>query len=383
MVLNSNHSIAIIVAGGVGARAQTAQPKQFMDFRGKPMIEHSIEVFQTHPAISKIIIATNSEFKPKGDKIIMTTGGATRSESVGNCLEIAKTFAPDNILIHDAARPGINRELIDLILETLNEYDGCFPSLIMSDAAWKCDDDGIAIQSIDRNNSYRAQTPQAFRARKYFSAFDNRDLGRNYLDDVEIGVGAGLKIRAITGDEKFGKITYPQDFERLAFLIDGQKKMTRTGMGYDAHRFSDGEFVTICGHKIPHNQGLEGHSDADVAWHALVDALLGAIGDGDIGIAFPPSEAKWKNADSRIFVEYAVTKIKEKGGTINNIDLTLVCEAPKIGPHREILANNTAKTLGIALNQVNIKATTTEKMGFTGRKEGIAAYAIAAVEMRA
>lgn len=377
-------NIAIIVAGGTGSRANTQIPKQFMDLCGKPVIQHSIDIFEAIPTITKIIIALNDDFYDfplNGNKIIRTKGGKTRSDSVENCLEIAAPLNPKCVLIHDAARPGIETKLIDRILSKLENTDGCFPALSISDAIWKCDTDNFANQKIDRKGMFRAQTPQAFNFSKFYTAFKGKDKNNEYLDDVEIAIASGLEVCAIDGHEKYGKITFEADFSKIAHEISGHNMMIRSGMGYDAHRFCDGEFVTICGTKIPHTHALEGHSDADVAWHALVDALLGAIGEGDIGLAFPPSDPKWKGAKSEIFVEYAVSKIAALNGKINNIDLTIVCEAPKIGPIREIMVTNTASILGIAANQVNIKATTTEKMGFTGRKEGIAAYALATIQL--
>lgn len=377
-------AIAIIVAGGNATRAKSEIPKQFVKFAGKSLIQYSVDAFEAHPMISNIIIALSKDyydFEILGSKVIKTTGGAIRSDSVGKCLEIAKKFAPNKILIHDAARPGIRSDIIESLLEALEGFDGAFPALKIPDAIWKCDLEGMASKPIDRDSLVRAQTPQAFIANKYFQAFDNRNLQSEFLDDVQIAAFAGLNIKAIDGSKSLSKITFPEDFEDLEHILKGRKTMTRTGTGFDAHRFCDGEFVTICGHKIPHSNGLEGHSDADVAWHALVDAILGAIGEGDIGRAFPPSDAKWKNAPSSIFLEFAASKVKEIGAKINNVDLTIICESPRISPFNEIISQNTAKILGIELNQVNIKATTTEKMGFTGRKEGIAAHAIATIEV--
>lgn len=376
-------AIAIIVAGGTSSRAKSQIPKQFVELAGKPIIQHSIDVFENHPNFEKTIVALNEEFLDFsliGTKVIKTIGGSNRSESVANCLSLLKNHEADYVFIHDAARPGLCNDIINRLIEKLSICDGSFPSLKVTDALWRSDSHGQVLQSVNRESLHRAQTPQAFQLKKFILAFDGRDLGHNYLDDVEIAVASGLKIEPIEGNERLGKVTYPEDFNKIEQFLSRQDKMIRTGMGFDAHRFCEGEFVTICGEKLKHSLGLEGHSDADVAWHALVDAILGAIGAGDIGNAFPPSEKKWKNAPSSIFLEFAAKKLSEFGGRINNIDLTIVCEAPKIGPYREKLAKNTATLLGIDLNQVNIKATTTEKMGFTGRKEGIAAYAIATIE---
>ncbi len=382
-------SIAIIVAAGSGTRAKTQIPKQFMPFLGKAMINHSVEEFIECDFIEKIIVVIpkNDEFHKKlsfanSKKVEFVEGGDTRAQSVGNALSRVKNDDYSIIYIHDAARPGINLNIIKQLSDKISDgYDGALPILNIADALWIKDND-ILSKNINRDNYLRAQTPQAFVFKKYCDAFFVTNENIDSFDDAQIAVNAGLKIGYIQGEIELDKVTNNEDFKRLeGVMSNGNHTIPRIGNGFDAHRFCDGEFVTICGEKIPFSQGLLGHSDADVAWHALVDAILGALGEGDIGKAFPPSEAKWKGAPSSIFLEYARDRVIGRNAKFANIDVTIICEAPKISPYSEKLKQNTANILNIPSDLINIKATTTEKMGFTGRKEGIAAIASVCILM--
>ncbi|MBN8647665.1 MAG: 2-C-methyl-D-erythritol 2,4-cyclodiphosphate synthase [Caulobacterales bacterium] len=383
MDLNFKKSLAIIVAAGSGTRANTQIPKQFMPFLGKTLISHSVESFIKCDFIGKIIIVIpqGDEFHKKlkfsnHNKIEFIHGGETRAKSVGNALKHEKENDYFTVFIHDAARPGIDLDMLNLLQgKIIDKFDGALPALNISDALWIKDDD-ILTKNQNRDNYLRAQTPQAFDFKKYYNAFFANTNINNSFDDAQIAVNHGLKIGYVAGNHRLDKITNNEDFQRLGVILENAThSVPRIGNGFDAHRFCDGVFVTICGEKIPHEYGLLGHSDADVAWHALVDAILGALAEGDIGKAFPPSEEKWKGAPSSIFLEYARDRLALRNAKISNIDLTIICEAPKIGPHSQKLAQNTADILNIPIDLINIKATTTEKMGFTGRKEGIAAMA--------
>lgn len=383
MDLNYKKSLAIIVAAGSGTRANTQIPKQFMPFMGKPLINHSVESFIKCDFIGKIIIVIpqDDEFHKNlkfsdHNKIEFIYGGETRAKSVGNALNHEKENDYFTVFIHDAARPGIDLDMLNLLQgKILDNFDGALPALNISDALW-IKDGNILDKNQNRDNYLRAQTPQAFDFKKYYNAFFANTNIDNSFDDAQIAVNHGLKIGYVAGSHRLDKITNNDDFQRLGVILgNATLSVPRIGNGFDAHRFCDGDFVTICGEKIPHEYGLLGHSDADVAWHALVDAILGALAEGDIGKAFPPSEAKWKGAPSSIFLEYASDRLAQRNAKISNIDLTIICEAPKIGPHSQKLVQNTADILNIPIDLINIKATTTEKMGFTGRKEGIAAMA--------
>lgn len=385
-ILNKN--IAIILGAGSGTRANLNIPKQFEFLGTQPVINWSINCFINSNLFEKIIVVLPKNYDKNlwtnifGNKIIIIEGGNERDDSVNNALLAIKNEIYDFVFIHDAARPGLEVDILNNINSAFDDVcDGIIPVLSCNDAMWHCENEFL-ISPIDRAKLKRAQTPQAFRFDKYISARNSNKFNKNILDDAQIAIDCGLRIKHIEGSIKLDKITTKQDFLRMENLLLSDNLVSRNGIGFDAHRFCEGNEVVLCGVKIPHEFGLDGHSDADVAWHALVDAILGAIGEGDIGQIFPPNEAKWKGANSAIFLEYARDKVFEKGGFIENIDLTIICEAPKIGPYRDELKKSTAQLLRLDANNVNIKATTTEKMGFTGRKEGIAAMACATVLMK-
>lgn len=385
---NKKNNLAIILAAGKGQRAKSDIPKQFIKLGQKAIIDYSIEAFIASKIFSKIIIVLPNDFDENLwknryiDFVSIVSGGAERDESVSNALKFIEGDKFDNVFIHDAARPGLDIEIIKDLLNTIKSgYDGALPVLSCTDAMWQAND-SILLNSIDRNSLKRAQTPQAFNFEKYSNAFRNRDINKKVFDDAQIAINSGLKISYINGNPKLDKITNQEDFKKMEELICPKQYVSRTGNGFDAHRFCKGDFVTLCGIKIPCENGLDGHSDADVAWHALVDAILGSIGEGDIGQAFPPSEAKWKGADSEVFLDFARAKVIEKSAQIINVDVTIICETPKITAFRDALRQNTARVLQIPNSDVNIKATTTEKMGFAGRKEGIASLASATILMK-
>ncbi len=374
---------AIIVAAGKGERSGLDLPKQFQRLNGKPMVRVSAEQFLTHDRIARLWIVTGSEqhqilaaamdgltnYQP-------VTGGSTRQESVLNgLLAIKKSGGCDKVLIHDAARPYLNHSMIDLLCDALETSAGAVPVLPIVDTVIE-QHDGLCGQTLNRDQIKRVQTPQAFDFDALLTAHKAQRENPTATDDAQLFRAAGHQVALIEGDEKLKKYTTNEDF------IEHTSATTiRTGIGFDVHQLGADEELWLGGIKIDHEKGLIGHSDADVLLHALTDALLGAVGGGDIGDHFPPSDARWKNVASEVFVKFAAQFIVQKGGSINNVDMTLMCEAPKIKPHREKIRLNVARLLDISPNQVSVKATTTEGLGFTGRREGIAAQAIATVSV--
>jgi 2-C-methyl-D-erythritol 4-phosphate cytidylyltransferase/2-C-methyl-D-erythritol 2,4-cyclodiphosphate synthase len=378
-------NIAVIVASGSGIRTGLEKPKQFNEFLGTPLFEHSFKFFQHTLAFTHIILVANPEWHHFIKERLygycnysIVSGGDTRAKSVYAGLLAAKELSPQNVFIHDAARPYIDGKVIDEMIVALNDgVDGAIPFIEIADALWQIDNNNELIEPIEKTARIRAQTPQAFNYNKLLAAYSSCDFA-TALDDAQIATQSGMVVKAIKGNLYSDKITYKEDFPRMERTLT-PRFLPRAGTGFDVHRFCEGEFVTLCGIQIPHTMGLEGHSDADVAWHALTDALLGALALGDIGKAFPPSDAKWKGAASSIFLGFARDEVKRLNAEIANIDITIICEAPKVGKYRETLQKSTADILGIPIDRVGIKATTTEKLGFTGRKEGIAAQAIASL----
>ena len=374
---------ALIVAAGRGERAGGGLPKQYRSLAGKPVLTWSARAFAT-AKIDTILVAAAPEHADLARRCLadfpharVIEGGASRTESVRNGLAAAAETGPEAVFIHDAARPGLRAETIEALLRALERADGAAPALPAADAL-KRGADGLVTANVDRAGLYRVQTPQAFRFEAIMRAYQGAGSA-SYDDDIAVAQAAGLKIALIPGDARLMKLTFPEDFAMLEPHLGGPKRLC-VGTGYDAHRFGEGDFVTLCGVRIPHTRGLAGHSDADAGWHALVDAILGALGEGDIGKHFPPSEARWKGADSEIFLRRAVELAAGAGARIHNVDITLICERPKIGPHREAMRARTAEVLGVPIAFVSVKATTTERMGFTGREEGLAAQAAISLE---
>ena len=376
---------AIIVAAGSGTRAGLRLPKQFELIGGKPMVRHSVERFLSHGRIDHVWIVVADGQKDQMHEALtglngykLVTGGATRQQSVDNGLNAIRQTGPiRNVLIHDAARPFISATVINRLLDELESASGAIPVLPTVDTVVRLKA-GKLDGTVDRDSLWRVQTPQAFDFQKLVAAHGEYGVGRDATDDAQIFRAAGHEVAIVEGDEALKKYTVAADF-------DGKEnrtmRQTRTGMGYDVHRLATGEDLWLGGVKIDYDKGLAGHSDADVLLHALTDALLGTIAAGDIGDHFPPSDPQWSGAASSRFVEYAAALVREKGGIIHNVDMTIICEAPKIKPYRQSIRDKIAAILSIDPDRVSIKATTTEGLGFPGRGEGIAAQAIATISL--
>jgi 2-C-methyl-D-erythritol 4-phosphate cytidylyltransferase/2-C-methyl-D-erythritol 2,4-cyclodiphosphate synthase len=376
----------LIVAAGVGERAGGGVPKQFRLLHGVPMLRRSVLAFVENPQIAavQVVIGPGQDAKAADtlaglDHLPFVTGGATRQESVRLGLEALVAHKPDFVLIHDAARPFVSSALIaDLIAALTAGAPAAVPLVAVADTL-KRETAGGSWTTVPREGLFRAQTPQAFHFDAILKAH-RAHAGASVTDDMALAELAGLQIANVPGEEINTKMTRPEDFQLAERWLAGAAEF-RTGLGLDAHRFVAGDHVWLCGIKIPHDMTLEGHSDADAGLHALTDAILGAIGQGDIGQHFPPTDEKWRGAPSSVFLEHAAKLVREAGGEIVHCDLTLICERPKIAPHRDAMQTRVAEILGIDRARVSIKATTTEGMGFTGRKEGLAAQAIATVRL--
>ncbi len=372
---------AIIVAAGRGRRVGGPLPKQWRELAGRTVTAHTLDAFLQHPAIDRIVLvlaADDMGLAPGYEahaRVSVATGGDSRAASVRAGLEALAGSDTRRVLIHDVARPLVSAGLIDRVLAALDDSPGAAPALAVTDALWR-GDGGLVSGVQPRDGLFRAQTPQGFRFAEILAA--HRAHRGEAADDVEIARAAGLAVTIVPGEERNLKITTEQDFARAEALLAGTGETTmdiRTGNGFDVHAFAPGDHVTLCGLRIAHDRALSGHSDADVGMHALSDAIYGALGDGDIGRHFPPSDDRWKGADSRIFLEHAVARASGRGYRLSNADVTLICEAPKIGPHAGAMAGKLAQIMGIAPDRVSVKATTSERLGFTGRGEGIAALA--------
>lgn len=366
---------AVIVAAGQGLRAGQPLPKQFALWRGKPVVRHSAETLAAAGAAPVIVAIPEGADEVAGAALTgvpgvrLITGGATRQQSVRLALEALAGDAPARVLIHDAARPLVPVAVIERLLEALEVQPGAIPVLPVVDSLTATD--GMLMgMPANREALRRVQTPQAFRYAEILAAHRSWSGTAEAGDDAQVARAAGLAVALVEGDEALHKLTFASDFAAAAPAV-------RVGTGYDVHRLAPGEELWLCGVKIEHDRGLAGHSDADVAIHALVDAILGAIGSGDIGSHFPPSDPQWKGASSDRFLVHAVKLAADTGYRIGNVDVTIVCEAPKIGPHRETMRQRLAELLGTGIEAVSVKATTTEKLGFAGRGEGIAAQAAA------
>ncbi|OWY09207.1 bifunctional 2-C-methyl-D-erythritol 4-phosphate cytidylyltransferase/2-C-methyl-D-erythritol 2,4-cyclodiphosphate synthase [Thioclava sp. F42-5] len=369
-------SIAIIiVAAGRGTRAGGETPKQWQSLAGQPVLAHTVAAFE---GIGRIVVVLHPEDMARGvalfqGKVALCAGGASRDASVRNALEMLEGSGVEKVLIHDGARPLVSRAVINGVLEALDSTQAAAPALPVSDALWT-GENGEVTGTQDRNGLYRAQTPQGFDFDAILSAHRAHPGGS--ADDVEVARAAGLSVAITRGSEDNLKITYPEDFARAERLL-GDKMDIRLGHGYDVHAFEPGDHVTLCGLEVPHDKKLKGHSDADVGMHALTDAIYGALAEGDIGRHFPPSDARWKGAASEIFLDHAVKLAEARGFRLGNADVTLICERPKIGPHATEMAQVLARIIGIEPGRISVKATTSERLGFTGREEGIAAIATA------
>lgn len=373
----------VIVAAGRGTRAGDGVPKQYRLIGGRPVLEHTIQAFIQHPAIGPVMVVIGpddsnlfADIKSGADRSVYTcTGGKTRTESVRSGLAALADKQLDTVLIHDAARPFIEHDLISKLITALESSDAVIPALESTDALMQLDANTNVQTLVDKATIHAAQTPQAFTYLKLVAAYSK--LGEVALaDDAAVAKRFGMIVSTVKGDPANFKITTPSDFRRAHAMLSPPTSLTVTGMGFDVHRLEPAESMTLCGVTIHEGLGLVGHSDADVALHALTDAILGAAGAGDIGQHFPPSDPQWSGVASDRFVAHALNLLNHSGCLIAHADITIVAERPKVGPHREAMRNFVATLLRLPPNHVNIKATTTEGLGYTGRGEGIAAQAI-------
>lgn len=375
---------ALIVAAGKGDRLGGDLPKQYAKLGGKSLLAYSVDAFEAHPDIGSIhiVIGDGQQDVAKealgGRKISgFVIGGAERHHSVKAGLDALSGSGTTKVLIHDAARPFLATEVIDRLISALDDADGALPVLPVVDTL--AYGGAVLGDAVDRAGLFRIQTPQAFRFDAIMTSHQ-RWNGGIATDDAQMARAAGYTVVVVGGDPALEKITHASDLS-LANARMAASRSTRTGMGFDVHRLEAGKELWLCGLRLEHEFGLAGHSDADVALHAVVDALLGAIGEGDIGSHFPPSDGKWKGAPSHLFVAHACKLVAERGGTIEHVDLTIICEQPKIGPYRSAMRERLAELLQIGIDRTSVKATTTEGLGLTGRREGIAAQAIATIRI--
>ncbi|MBL9010223.1 MAG: bifunctional 2-C-methyl-D-erythritol 4-phosphate cytidylyltransferase/2-C-methyl-D-erythritol 2,4-cyclodiphosphate synthase [Alphaproteobacteria bacterium] len=381
----------LVVAAGTGSRAGEGLPKQYRLLGGQSVLSRTLAAFRTALPDAPIQVVVSPDHAPliadltaRFRLLPPTRGGASRQESVRFGLRALAHQAPAMVLVHDAARPFVSPDLIRNIVDALADdpdIDGVAPALAIADSIKKCTDDGAVVASIPRAGLWRMQTPQAFRFNAIYEAHEAAATDPDLTDDFAVAEAAGLRLRVIPGDDRNFKLTTVEDFRRAEAQLMLELGDIRTGQGFDVHAVGPGDHVMLCGVRIDHNAGLIGHSDADVGLHALTDAILGCAGAGDIGAHFPPSDPKWKGASSDLFLAHAARLVEEKGGVVAHVDVTLVCEAPKIAPHRGAMIGRIADILGIAADRVSVKATTTERLGFAGRGEGIAALATATVRL--
>lgn len=382
--MDQDRIVALIVAGGSGTRAGGDIPKQYRCIGGQAVIARAFDALAAHPAIDAVHIVVGAGQELLLDEALgerrpatVTPGGTTRRESVLAGLEAIATIPPTHVLIHDAARPFLPAGVVDRLIAALAQAPGAVPTLPVVDTLVRVDA-GELGDAVSRDRLARVQTPQAFRFDAILAAHRGWDAPAEPTDDAQVARHAGLAVLAVPGDPMLDKLTHDADLvsaeTRLAAAMTA-----RAGMGYDVHAFADGDHVMLCGLRIPHTHALAGHSDADVGLHAITDALLGTIADGDIGSHFPPSDPRWKGADSATFLRHAATLVADQGGVIDHVDLTIICEAPKVGPHRQAMRERVAEILALPIGRISVKATTTERLGFTGRGEGMAAQAVVTV----
>lgn len=386
------HLSAIVLAAGSGSRSGAAMPKQYRSLAGLPVLAHSVKACLDHGAIDDVIVVTPPDGEQDvraalgvlAERVSFTTGGATRRASVNNALEAlaARPNPPSHVLVHDSARPGLPGSAIDRLVEALADgAAAAMPVLPVVDTLVK-ESAGQSGDVVDRAMLRRVQTPQAFAFVLLLAAHRDWPLSEEPTDDAQMVRAFGATVRLVEGNARLEKITLPGDHERMERMLE-PALTSRTGLGFDVHRLVAGEELWLCGILVPYNYGLSGHSDADVAIHALVDALLGALAEGDIGSHFPPSDPQWRGARSDRFLAFAVERVAARGGVIDHVDVTIICEAPKIGPHRDAMRARLAEIMALPLARVSVKATTTERLGLTGRGEGIAAQAVASVRLPA
>ena len=379
--MTEGQTTALIVAAGRGERLGGDVPKQYRPIGGKPVLRWAVETIARHPSIDQVrvvigegqenLAAAALEGLELGDFI---RGGSERSDSVLNGLE---AIGSGTVLVHDAARPFCPPAVVDRLLDALDNHDGAVPVLPVADTLAQGDE--VLEEAVDRRRLLRVQTPQAFHVEDLIYAYE--EAGRKAAtDESTVMLAAGLKVATVEGDPMLEKLTTPADWARAEAIL-ASRLVPRTGMGFDVHAFEGDGPIILGGIAVPHSRGLAGHSDADVVLHAITDAILGAAGLGDIGEHFPPSDAQWKGASSDLFLKHAAGLVQARGGLIDHVDVTIIAEEPKVGPHRSAIRARVAEILGVTLEQVSVKATTTEGLGFTGRREGMAAQAVASVRM--
>ena len=377
---------ALVVAAGRGTRFGGELPKQYLTLGGGSVLGHAAGAFSRHPLVAGVLVV----IRPEDDLIYRravsgfallppVAGGQERQDSVRLGLEALVPHHPDRVLIHDGARPFLDAELIERVIAALDRAPAAIPALPLGDTIKRVVD-GHIRETIDRSQLWRAQTPQGFHFAPILAAH-RAAAGRVLTDDAAVAETAGITPLIVPGNEENLKVTTAQDLAAAERLIAARHGDIRVGQGFDVHPFGPGDHVLACGVAIPHSVGLVGHSDADVGLHALTDAVLGAIGAGDIGMHFPPSDPRWRGAASDQFLRYAAELVRTKGGTIAAVDVTIICERPKIAPHRAAMIERVAEILDIAADRVSVKATTTEQLGFTGRGEGVAAQAVATIRL--
>lgn len=377
--------VALVVSAGSGQRFGSPTPKQYLPLAGVPVLRRALLPFLSHPGIAAVRVVidpgTRSLYEAVADGLATlepVAGGETRQQSVRLGLESLEDLGPDRVLIHDAARPFVEDDTIDRVLTALAHVPGAIPAVPVSDTLKRVSD-GRVEATVSREGLWRAQTPQGFRYADLLAAH-RRYADTAFTDDAALFEAAGLAVGIVAGSENNLKITTADDLRRAERLL-GQGE-TRMGTGFDVHRFEPGDHVMLCGVRVPFDKGLEGHSDADAPLHALTDALLGAVAAGDIGMHFPPSDARWRNAASHQFLRHARDLVAMRGGEVVNVDVTVICESPRISSHRMAMVNRIAEILEIDPGRVSVKGTTTERLGFLGRGEGIGAQAVAVVRLR-
>src|SRR5262249_23694270 len=372
---------ALIVAAGRGARFGGPLPKQYLKLGGATVLRHAVAAFATHPRVTGVLVVIRSEDRALFERTVAglavlppLPGGAERQDSVRLGLEALAEHKPDRVLIHDGARPFPDASLIDRVINGLDTAPAAIPALPLGDTIKRVEN-GRVVETIDRSRLWRAQTPQGFHFNGILAAHQ-RMAGRVLTGDAAVAEAAGLAPLIVAGSEENLKVTTAEDLAAAGRLLAARQGDIRVGQGFDVHPFGPGDGVMVCGIEIAHSAGVVGHSDADVGLHALTDAVLGAIGAGDIGMHFPPSDPQWRGASSARFLSHAVGLVRARGGSVAALDVTIICERPRIGPHRAAMVERVAAITGISRDRVSVKATTTEKLGFTGRGEGIAAQAV-------
>jgi 2-C-methyl-D-erythritol 4-phosphate cytidylyltransferase/2-C-methyl-D-erythritol 2,4-cyclodiphosphate synthase len=386
----SQRTAVVLVAAGRGLRAGAGGPKQYREIGGVPVIYRAMEAFSRHADVFAVQPVVNPDDGAMFTAAVAglkheapTSGGATRQASVLAGLEALAKHKPDIVLIHDAARPFVSEGVISRAIDAASRTGAAIPAVPVTDTIKITGESGNVEDTPDRSRLRIAQTPQSFRFDIILEAHRRaaKDGRSDFTDDAAIAEWAGLTVATFEGDVANMKLTTPEDFVREEARLASLLGDIRTGTGYDVHAFGDGDHLMICGVRVPHTKGFLAHSDGDVGLHALVDAILGALADGDIGSHFPPSDAKWKGASSDQFLKYAIERVTQRGGRVANLEVTMICERPKIGPLRDVMRARIAEISGVDISRVAVKATTSERLGFTGREEGIAATASATIRL--